>query len=124
MVVCLPFLTLYLIVGPGHDFIGLWNTVYSSRYSVERYQQVHIGMPRNTVIDLLGEPLKTYTLTDYPASALRDEGTRRQYSNGAPLQLETLYFSRARNNRGDFDLVSVWFGPDNKVIQCERWVTD
>jgi len=75
------------------------------------------------VIDLLGTPLQTNTLTNYPVWALRDDGVRRHYGTNAGLQIETLSFSRAKSG-GDYDMVSVWVGPDNKVIQHERWVTD
>ena len=122
-VLVLPFLILYLAIGPVHDFIGLRNTVYSSHFSVERYDQIHVGVPRPTVIDLLGAPLATSTLTNYPVWALRDESVRRHYGTNAELQIETLSFSRAKNG-GDYDMVSVWVGPDNKVIQHGRWVTD
>jgi hypothetical protein len=122
-VVCLPFLVLYLAIGPGHDFFGLRNTVYSSRFTVQRYEQIQVGATRSAVIDLLGAPLQTYMLTNYPVWALRDDGVRRHYGTNAELQIETLSFSRAKNG-GDYDLVSVWIGPDDKVIQHERWVTD
>ncbi|MCD6050721.1 MAG: hypothetical protein K0Q55_2124 [Verrucomicrobia bacterium] len=106
-----------------HDFIGLRNTVYSSPFTVERYSQVAVGVPRHTVVDLLGPPVQTRTLTNYPVWALRDEGVRQRYGTNAVLQIETLSFSFAKNG-GDCDTVSVWIGPDNKVIQHERWVTD
>ena len=108
---------------PIHDFMGLRNTVYSSRFTVERYSQVAVGAPRPTIVDFLGPPLQTHTLTNYPVWALRDEGVRQRYGTNAELQIETLSFSRAKNG-GDYDMVSVWIGPDNKVIQHERWVTD
>jgi hypothetical protein len=120
---CLPWLLLYLAVGPVHDFIGLKNTTYSSRFTIERYDQVQVGVPRSTVIDLLGTPLQTATLTNYPVWALRDEGVRRRYGTNTELQIETISFSQAKRC-GDYDMVSVWVGPDNKVIQHERWVTD
>jgi hypothetical protein len=122
-IICLPFLVLYLAVGPVHDFIGVRNTVYSSRFTVERYDQIHVGAPRSTVIDLLGTPIQSAVLTNYPVWALRDEGVRKHYGTNAELQIETLSFSRARNG-GDYDLVSVWIGPHNKVIELARWVTD
>lgn len=112
-----------VLLGPVHDFIGLRNTVYSSRFTPERYAQVTVGSPRATVIDLLGAPLQTWTLTNYPGWALGDEGVRRHYGTNAGLQIETLSFSRAKNS-GDYDMVSVWIGPDNKVIEHVRWVTD
>ena len=112
-----------ILLGPVHDFIGLRNTVYSSRFSEARYKQIDVGVPRATVIDLLGPPLQTSMLTNYPVWALRDEGVRRHYGTNAELQIETLSFSRAKNG-GDYDMVSVWIGPDNKVIEHERWVTD
>jgi hypothetical protein len=119
----LPFLGLYLAIGPGHDFFGRRNTVYSSRFTVERYEQIQVGVARSAVMDLLGAPLETNMLTNYPVSALRDEGVRRLYGTNTELQVETLSFSCAKSG-GDYDLVSVWIGPDNKVIQHERWVTD
>ena len=122
-IICLPFLVVYLAIGPVHDFIGLRNTVYSSRFTVERYAQIQVGVPRSTVIDLLGTPFQTATLTNYPVWALRDEGVRRLYGTNAELQIETLSFSQAKRS-GDYDMVSIWVGPDNKVIQHERWVTD
>jgi len=122
-VVCLPFLVLCLAIGPGHDFFGLRNTIYSSRFTVQRYEQIQVGVTRSAVIDLLGASLQTYMLTNYPVWALRDDGVRRHYGTNAELQIETLSFSRAKNG-GDYDMVSVWIGPDNKVIQHERWVTD
>ncbi len=112
-----------LLLGPIHDFIGLRNTVYSSRFTVQRYAQVAVGVPRATVVDLLGAPHQTSTLMNYPVWALRDESVRRHYGTNSELQIETLSFSRAKNG-GDYDMVSVWIGPDNKVIQHERWVTD
>jgi hypothetical protein len=122
-VVCLPILVLFLAFGPSHDFFGLRNTVYSSRFTVQRYEQIQVGVPRRAVIDLLGAPLQTQILTNYPVWALRDNGVGRHYGTDAELQIETLSFSRAKNG-GDYDMVSVWIGPDNKVIQHERWVTD
>ena len=119
LIVLLP----YILLGPVHDFIGLRNTVYSSRFTVGRYTQVTVGTSRATLIDLLGAPFQTSTLTNYPVWALRDEGVRRHYGTNAELQIETLSFSRAKNG-GDYDMVSVWIGPDNKVIEHERWVTD
>ena len=81
-------------------------------------------MLRSAVVDLLGNPLQTSTLTNYPVSALRDESVRCHYGTNAKLPLEALYFSRARADRGDYDLVCVWVGPDDEVVQYERWVTD
>src|SRR5215475_11634992 len=106
-IVCLPFMVLYLVIGPVHDFFGLRNTVYSSRFTVERYEQIHVGMLRATVIDLLGSPFQTSTLTNYPVWALRGEDVRRHYGTNAELQIETLAFSCAKNG-GDYDTVSVW----------------
>jgi hypothetical protein len=122
VLICLLFGP-YLAVGPIHDFIGLRNTVYSSRFSVERFELIHVGVPRGTVVDLLGDPLESAMLTNYPAWALRDESVRRHYGTNAELQIETLSFSRSKNG-GDYDWVSVWIGPENNVIQNERWVTD
>lgn len=112
-----------ILLGPVHDFIGLRNTVYSSRFTAKRYSHVEIGVPRPSVIDLLGTPLQTSMLTNYPVWALHDAGVRQHYGTNAQLQIETLSFSRAKNG-GDYDMVSVWIGPDNKVIEHERWVTD
>ncbi len=123
LLVLIPFILSLILLGPVHDFIGLGNTVYSSRFTVERYRQVDVGVPREAVIDLLGAPLQTSLLTNYPVWALRDDGVRRHYGTNAELQIETLTFSRSKNG-GDYDMVSVWVGPDNKVIQHERWVTD
>src|SRR5439155_9037880 len=117
-----PLLLCYLYY-PIHDLIGLRNTVYSSPLTVDRYAQVTVGAPRATVVDLLSAPLETCTLTNYPVWALRDEGVRRRYGTNAELRIETLSFSRARK-AGDYDMVSVWIGPDQKVIQHERCVTD
>src|SRR5436189_4949850 len=103
----LPFLAIYLAVGPVHDFIGLRNTIYSSRFTVERYNQIQVGVPRGKVVDLLGEPLQTSMLTNYPAWGLRDDSVRRHYGTNAELQIETLSFSRPRNG-GDYDWVAVW----------------
>ena len=108
---------------PVHDFIGLRNTVYSSSFTPERYAQVAVGTPRATVVDLLGAPLESSKRTNYPVWALRDVSVRQRYGTNTELQIETLSFSCAMSS-GDYDLVTVWIGPDNKVIQHERWVTD
>jgi hypothetical protein len=108
---------------PIHDLLGLWNTSYSDKFSPERFTQVSVGMSRTAVVELLGSPLDSHTLTNYPAWALRDDGVRAHYSKDAELQIETLSFSRPKRG-GDYDMVSVWIGPDTNVIQHERWVTD
>lgn len=108
---------------PIHDLLGLWNTSYSAKFSPERFARISVGMSRSAVVELLGTPLDTRTLTNYPAWALRDDGVRTRYGKDAELRIETLSFSRPKRG-GDYDMVSVWIGPDTNVIQHERWVTD
>lgn len=108
---------------PIHDLFGLWNTNYSSKFSPNRFAQVTVGMSRSSVVELLGAPLQTDTITNYPVWALRDEGVRRHYGTNAQLHIESLTFSQAKQTR-DYDLVCVWIDPDNKVIEHWRGVTD
>lgn len=111
------------LLGPVHDFIGLRNTVYSPRFTPERYAQITVGTPRATVADLLGTRLQATTITNYPVWALQDEGVRRHYGTNAELEIESLTFSRSKRS-GDYDLVYVWIGPDSRVIEYGRGVTD
>ena len=100
------FLYLYY---PVHDFIGRRNTAYSSPSTAEGIARVTNGMSRTTVIELLGAPLGTAVLpTNYPPWA---EG------------IETLGFSRPKR-AGDYEVVSVWIGPGQKVMWHGRAVTD
>lgn len=108
---------------PIHDLFGVWNTSYSAKFSPTKFEQVCVGMSRSELVELLGTPLDTRTLTSYPASALRDAGVRARYGKDTELQIETLSFSRPKRS-GDYDMVSVWIGPDKNVIEHERWVTD
>jgi hypothetical protein len=120
---------LLLVVGaivlysPILDLLGRWNTRYSSKFSSSKFGQVKVGMPRSAVIELLGAPLQTNILTNYPAWALSDEGVRARYGTNAELQIEDLSFSFSKR-LGDFDFVHVWIGPDTNVIQYYRYVTD
>jgi len=100
------FLFLYT---PMHDFFGRVNTVYSPRFTAERFAQISVGTPREKVLDLLGAPFGTALLpTNYPPWA---EG------------IETLGFSRPKR-AGDYDVVFVWIGADHKVTWHGRAVTD
>jgi len=108
---------------PIHDRLGLWNTSYSPKFTAKRFAQVSVGMPRSQVIELLGPPLDTHRLTNYPVWALSDERVRARYGRDSQLQIETLSFSRPKHSR-DYDMVTVWIGPETNVIQHYRWVTD
>lgn len=114
---------IYILLGPGHQYFGLRNTIYSSRFTPERFARIQVGATRDAAIDLLGEPLQTHTLANYPVWAVSDPATRQHYGTNATIQIESLSFSRSKNE-ADYDLVNVWIGPDNKVIRRERWVTD
>lgn len=123
LAVAILLVSALLLYYPVHDFMGLRNTIYSSPSTVKGYAEITVGLPRAKVVALLGAPLQTSILTNYPVWALRDEGIRRRYGTNAELQIETLSFSQAKRRR-DYDMVSVWIGPDTNVIQHERWVTD
>ena len=112
-----------LLLGPVHDWLGRLNTKYSSKFSREKFAELSVGMPRSAVVALLGPPLDTYTLTNYPVWAISDAGVRARYGKDAELQIETLSFSRSKRS-GDYEMVSVWIGPDTNVIHHCRGVTD
>jgi membrane glycosyltransferase len=98
-----------LLYGPVHDFIALRNTVYSSPSAVQGYTRITVGMHRAKVIELLGAPLSTAILdTNYPSWS---------------EVIESLTFSRPKRH-GDYDLVFVWIGADQKVTWHGRAVTD
>jgi len=119
----LPFLILFIVLGPLHEFNALRNTRYSSQFTDERFNQVVVGMPRSAVVGLLGEPFSISTLTNYPVWALNDDGVRQHYGTNAQLMIEALSFS-IEKNKGDYEEVEVWIGPDDRVVERNRWVTD
>jgi hypothetical protein len=113
------FLVYYAI----HDVVGRRNTAYTRDFTLERYRQIAVGLPRAKVIQLLGLPFQTSAPRNYPVRAFGEERALRQYGQNAEVQIEILSFSRAKKT-GDFEMVWVWIGPDNKVLKKKRWVTD
>jgi len=106
-IVLTMLVSLVICLGGFNSFFGVRNTIYSSSHTVEQYPQVADGMSRAKVIDLLGEPLEQHS-----------------YTNITNLPIDVLYFSRARRTTEDYDEIRISIGPDNKVIQHERWITD
>ena len=118
-----PLVAIWIIVGPIHDIRGRFNTDYSTRFSTERYERIHIGMGRDTLLDLIGPPLRKEGPFETSAWAFRDESVRQKYDRNTTIRTESLYFSKPRKG-GDYDLVLVSIGPNDEVIGYERWVTD
>lgn len=109
LMVLLALVSVPFLYYPVHDFIGRQNTVYSTGFTLDRYAQVAVGMSREKVVDLLGAPFGSSMLdTNYPPWA---EG------------IEAIGFSRPKRS-GDYEVVFVWIGADQKVRWHGRAVTD
>ncbi len=100
------------------------NTVYSERFATKAFESVTIGMPRSTLVEILGAPLSTSTNERWPVSAIEDETTRNRYGKDNEISAEFLMFSQPKDQYHDFHSVSVSVGPDNKVIGTWNFITD
>ena len=100
------------------------NTVYSERFATKSFESVTIGMPRSTLVEILGAPLSTSTNERWPALAIEDETTRNRYGKDNEIAVEFLMFSQPKDQYHDFHSVSVSVGPDNKVIGTWNFITD
>lgn len=100
------------------------NTLYSERFSKAAFAGITIGMPRASVIDALGAPLETHTEENYPVWALANEATRIRYGKDKQITLESLIFSKPKDDSLDFNYVSVLLGPDSTVIDVSSYLTD
>ena len=66
-----------------HERSCFLNTLYSERFSLDAFNQIKAGMPRSSVIELLGAPLKMEKSHAYPVWALQDEAVRKRYGSGS-----------------------------------------
>ncbi|WP_272120367.1 MULTISPECIES: outer membrane protein assembly factor BamE domain-containing protein [Spirulina] len=97
------FAAWYVFFGVESYFF-LWpsiDTQYSENYNEENFNKITIGMPKNEVDQLMGEPLSIYQIEDGTAI----------YSYSSDARLKILDFA--------------WFGRsvifrDNKVIEIEK----
>lgn len=109
---------------PVHDFIGVLNTRYSSKFSDTAFSKVSHGMQRAQVIELLGKPLNSVTYQRQPLWYFRtDENTKAQYGRQSEIDVEVLRFSEPKGG-WDFETAFVVLGPDATVIEASKWVTD
>lgn len=106
------------------EWQGKRNTEYSSKYSNERFDQIQVGMPAESVVTLVGEPISRSTQKDYPVWALREISVRERLGKDSKFDMEVWSYSSPRNPRQDYELIHVAFGPSKEVIDKERWVTD
>lgn len=106
------------------EWSGKRNTGYGSGYTREQFDKISIGMPANSVKSLIGDPVARTHHPDYPVWALREKSVREQLGIEAKLNMEVWSYSKPLNYRRDYELTEVAFGPEQKVIEKERWVTD
>jgi hypothetical protein len=123
-IVILLLISLAALFPMAVEWSGKRNTDYGGGYSPEQFDQIEIGMPQESVRELVGDPIERGTNKDYPVWALREDSVRERLDIDAKFDMEVWSYSRPRNSRQDYELVQVAFGPEQKVIEKDRWVTD
>ena len=100
------------------------NTVYSERFTEAAFARISIGMPRASVVESLGAPLESDIREKHPVWAIADEATRNRYGRDNEIALESLMFSKPKDQYRDFNWVSVIIGPDGRVVGSSSYITD
>ena len=87
----------------GHAILAKWNTSYAPGYSRSAFDQLSVGATRQQVVEAVGAPLEQNDLWSGEATEL--------------------VFSRPKRD-GDYELVRVWIGKDQKVRWLQQGPTD